>query len=504
MDSTEHSVGQILFAMKKELYSASSEREISPRDVSAFWQEFKGERSIKQILIAMKKELHLDSSETNSCYQDESITDCVHQKPVRKEDTQDIAEEKIPKEALTYTALELRTMEFTDCASREAKSIISGMQPPKEDSEAVELKAVHERLNVISEESEENTNADSLECYESCKSEFSYEEDATEYTSMWTTEPTPTKDVVAMCPSLFSEDSHRPKVDKPKSVIPSPQATVRTAKADFVAQWLESSNKTHEHDRVESCSAHDQAGTSGDIEVDKQSQVEVSAVHCEVGFFSSLSDVETMLASALTVVDQYESSSEWLEETEESVPSSLVPSGGSISTQSSLPSETVVENSVREASMVPKLHGKVPKSVPSVSKEAIIFPAKLTNSGYPEVSVPYDTNELVSEEWKNVWIGLRALGPFMSRKFDFQTGCEDKMEDMSEDECECEKEGTFLLSSILNEPANDEELVADLMCGDLDQIPLKPGINQIIYGPIAIAVGHKAYRLADWISSRLW
>ncbi|MCJ1423935.1 hypothetical protein MMC29_001820 [Sticta canariensis] len=502
MNSTGHSVEQILSAMKKELYSASYETDMSPQDESAFWQEFEGERSVKQILIAMKKELHMDSSETDSCHQDESIAEFVPQKPAHKEDTEDITEEKFPEEALTYTPLGIHTVEFTDCASGEVKSIISGMQPPKEDSEAIKLKAVHEGPNVISEESEEDTNADSLDFYESCKPEFSYEEDTTEYTSMWTTEPKPAKDVAAMCPALFSEDSHRSKVDKPKSVVSSPQAAAGTAKTNFVAEWLDSSTKIYEQDRVASFSTDAQAGTSDDIEGGKQSQVEVSAVHCEVGTFSSLSDVEAMLASALTVVGQYESSSERLEETEESAPLSLVLSGGSISTQSCLPSGTVVDNFVREAGMAPtKLHGTEPK------KEAIFSPPVQKNSGYQGVSVTHDINKLAAEEtaaWKDVWIGLRAMEPFMSRKFDFQTACEAKVEDMGEGESEKEKEGTYALSNIPNEPATKEKLVAEILCGDLDQIPLEPGPNETFYGPIAIAVGHKAYRLADWISSRLW
>lgn len=99
----------------------------------------------------------------------------------------------------------------------------------------------------------------------------------------------------------------------------------------------------------------------------------------------------------------------------------------------------------------------------------------------------------------------RMLARMRAVKLNFVATSEENVEERCEDESENGEEGIRPLSiSILDKPVTNEQLVAEILCGDLDQIRLERGSNKIYYGPIAIAVGHKAFQLAEWVSSRFW
>lgn len=98
--------------------------------------------------------------------------------------------------------------------------------------------------------------------------------------------------------------------------------------------------------------------------------------------------------------------------------------------------------------------------------------------------------EFQEASWEVVLDGLRALKPFIDRKFDFQATGEEDLEDASE----VFQDGIcfllFQMSQLL--------ILPDI------EIPFKPGFNEKFYGPLAIAVGHKAFELAGRVFSRLW
>lgn len=98
---------------------------------------------------------------------------------------------------------------------------------------------------------------------------------------------------------------------------------------------------------------------------------------------------------------------------------------------------------------------------------------------------------------------MLAVRPFLEVKLNFHVTSEEQVEEVSENR---EEQGIYIpclplfrMSQLLT-----SKPVAEIPCGDLDQIPFQRGLNEMRYGPIAIAVGHKAYQLADWISSRFW
>lgn len=170
-----------------------------------------------------------------------------------------------------------------------------------------------------------------------------------------------------------------------------------------------------------------------------------------------------------------------------------------ISASSSLSSGPVSEKVVEEA------------TVPFVSKEAVFFPAEEYGPGYPEIFAACDemNNAEKAAAWKDVLVGLRVLKPFFrNQKLDSQATYEENVDDMSEDmredasedESEKSEEGICALSTIPN-----EQPVPEIPGGDQDQITMEPlGLNEMIFGPIAIAVVHKASQLASWVSLRLW
>lgn len=167
--------------------------------------------------------------------------------------------------------------------------------------------------------------------------------------------------------------------------------------------------------------------------------------------------------------------------------------GNDSSASGSLSSGLVSEKVVEEATLS------------FVSKEAVFFPAEESSPGYPEIFAACDqiNNAEKAAAWKDVLVGLRVLKPFFrNQNFDSQATYEGNVEDMSEDESKKSEEGTCALSTIPKDP--NEQPAPEILRGDLDQIPMEPlGLNEIIFGPIAIAVVHKASQLASWISSRL-
>lgn len=99
----------------------------------------------------------------------------------------------------------------------------------------------------------------------------------------------------------------------------------------------------------------------------------------------------------------------------------------------------------------------------------------------------------------------RMLARMRAVKLNIPATSEENVEERSEDERENEGEGIRPLSIFIpNKPVTNEQIVAEVLCGDLDQIRLERGSNKIYYGPIAIAVGHKAFQLVQWVSSRFW
>lgn len=180
----------------------------------------------------------------------------------------------------------------------------------------------------------------------------------------------------------------------------------------------------------------------------------------------------------------------------ESIPLSSPVSGGFVSTHSSSSGEPVVEESVEVTASEPGL-GSTESPVLSVSEEAIFSPAEKTSSGYRDVFAACDRiSKHVADQaacWNDVSAGLRALEPFLG------LGSQKTAE---------KEEGTYSFQSNnisnVSQILTSNYIVAEIPSGDLDVIPLEPGFNEMFYGPIAIAVGHKAFQLANWVSSRLW
>lgn len=317
-----------------------------------------------------------------------------------------------------YTPSKLRTMELADYSSVEGKPVVYCMQPQKGENEVNGYKAVYEPPNFISGQADEDIDADNHDFYGSCKSESSYEEDATDYTSTWTTRPKPAENPKADYLAQFSEENHRSKAAKPSYAVSSPEVTAEN-KADLVANWLEASAQIHGQEDVASGSAGNQAAISSDVDVDTQ---------C--------------------------------------------------------------------------------KALPSVSEEAMLFPLEKPIPGYSEASADSGPIEKpVAEEntaRKNVWVGLCAPDHILRQKVDFHTTCDQKAKDVSEGEGVRGEDGIYPSSTGPKEPATNEQLAAKIPCRDLDQIPFEPGFNEYFYGSMAIAVGHKAFQLADWVSSRFW
>lgn len=193
-------------------------------------------------------------------------------------------------------------------------------------------------------------------------------------------------------------------------------------------------------------------------------------------------------------------------EANESAPLSSLLSGSLNSIISFSPGGSVAENAAvkeEENDTAPGLDDTKFNPIASMSSETAFLPAEQTSSGYSWDQI----NKLVAETaavWKDVSVDLRALESFLSQKFHFQATCEENEKDMNEDEDEKRDEDTYALSTAPKGPAADEQLLAEILCDDMNQVPLKPGLNKMFYGSFAIAVGHKAYQLADWVSSHLW
>ncbi|MCJ1270484.1 hypothetical protein MMC22_010381 [Lobaria immixta] len=130
------------------------------------------------------------------------------------------------------------------------------------------------------------------------------------------------------------------------------------------------------------------------------------------------------------------------------------------------------------------------KTLPSLSEEVELFPLEKPISGYPETFTDCDhIDKPVAEEntaRKAVSVGLCVSDHILRQKTDFQATGGENLKDMSEGESE------------------RGDNTAEIPWGDLDRIPLVPGFNEYFYGSFAIAVGHKAFQLADWVSSRFW
>lgn len=240
-------------------------------------------------------------------------------------------------------------------------------------------------------------------------------------------------------------------------------------------------------------SAENQTDTSGDIEMgeaDTSSDVEMGEADYEAESSSSVPQVATILTAAP------ESSSDGSEETESPPPSSPL-SGDSISTKSSLSSGSVAEKDVKEAD-----------TFPTLSTEAVFLPAEQPSLDYPELFAACDhLNKLAADQaavLEAASVGLRALMPFRGLNFQFQPPSdEDEEEVLSEDEGEDEEEDTvYTPPTVPSQPQVNDHLAPKILPGDfLDQVPSEP---ELPYGPIAIAVGHTAFRIAGWLSSRLW
>lgn len=286
-----------------------------------------------------------------------------------------------------HTPSKLHIMEVADYASLELKPTISCVQPLRADNEAVELQVVHEATCFVPGQADENIDADDIEFLKSCEPESSYGEDTAD-SSTWTTRPKPAENPKAAYLAQFSEDNDRYKAAKPNSVVSSPQAAPETAETDSTAKWLKVSAEIQEQKGFACGLAENQAGSSNETEEDKQSKDEASAIDCEDGCLHAVPDVDPKLAGALTVLDEFESSSEGLEKAEESVSLPSPRSGCSISTNSSLSGGSVAEKVVEEVD-----------TVPSTSKEAVFSAVEQTSSGYPEIFAACDhINMLVGEE----------------------------------------------------------------------------------------------------------
>lgn len=286
-----------------------------------------------------------------------------------------------------HTPSKLRTMEVADYASPEVKPTTSSVQPPRADNEAVELQVVHEAACFVPGQADENIDADDIEFHKSCEPESSYEGETAD-SSTWTTSPKPAENPKAAYLAQSSEDKDRYKAAKPNSVVSSPQIAAEIAETDFTAKWLEASAETQEQKSFVCGLAENQAGSSDETEEDKQSKDEASAIDCDDGRSHAVPNVGPKLAGALTVLDEFESSSEGLEKAKESASLPSPGSGCLISTSSSLSSGSVAEKIVEGED-----------TVPSTSKEAVFSPAEQMSSDYPDIFAACDyINKLVSEE----------------------------------------------------------------------------------------------------------
>ncbi|MCJ1468173.1 hypothetical protein MMC07_006801 [Pseudocyphellaria aurata] len=122
------------------------------------------------------------------------------------------------------------------------------------------------------------------------------------------------------------------------------------------------------------------------------------------------------------------------------------------------------------------------ETVSSGSEDVKSSPAEETSFQYSEMlGACAHLRDLAAEKaaaWNDVFDGLAAQQPFLSRKFDFHpTGEEEHSKHSSRIEVKAAPEIP-------------------------DQIPLVPGFNETFYGPVAIAVGHRAFQLKDWVTSR--
>lgn len=323
-------------------------------------------------------------------------------------------------------------MECADYVSVEVKPAVFCVQPPK--------KGDSETPYHISGQADEEIEADNLDFYEPSESESSYEEDTTDYTSTWTTRPKPAENPKAAFLAQFSEDNgpNTKPMENPRAAFlarfSEDNRMSKAAKSTSVVKWLEASAETHDQGNVACGSAGHLGGTSGNIEVDKQSRDEVSSVDCKAGPFSLVSHVEAMLGEDFVVVDKDESRSEDLEKTEESAPLSLPLSECFISTDSTLPRESVAEKVVKEGKMS-GLGGT------ALSKEAVL-------SGYLFAACDH-IDKLVDQEvaaWREVAVNHCAQKPSHGQEVDFKK----RSEKYSEEASEKGEEGIDVLPLIQN------------------------------------------------------
>lgn len=345
--------------------------------------------------------------------------------------------------AFKYKPSKLRIMECADYVSVEVKPAVFCVQPPKGGSEPPDH---------IFGQADEEIEADNPDFYEPSDAESSYEEDTTDYTSTWTTQPKPAENPKAAFLAQFSEDNDGSKAkppanskadflalffedndrskpkpgDNPKAAFlaqfSEDNHMSKAARKTSVVKWLEASAEIHDQENFTHGSAETQGSTSGNIEVDKQSRDEVSCLDCEAEPFHLVSGVEAMLGEDFTVVDKEESRDKGLEKTEESTPLSSPLSECFISTNSTLSSESVAKKAVKEDKMA-RLDGT------ASSKEAVF-------SGYPEIFAHCDhIDKLVAQEvaaWRENAVGFRTQEPSHDQELDFKMTSEKNLEEMSE------------------------------------------------------------------------
>lgn len=352
-----------------------------------------------------------------------------------------------PLEWLNLGVLEEQILVFTE---EDQCNEISGMEILQDETsfyqaveegsmseESMHIDAAKDTIEVpLEDQTEEEIDADHFYFCGSRSPAYIAEENSTDNTS-----DNPEFEYLAMS----SKDDRESKKAKPDSVISLPMITEEIAETNAFANWLKSPGQIHEQERVAG------AGTSSEIDTDEQLQNEISAINCEAEFVSSVSYVESKLAEALIVVDQYESSSEDLEEMNESVPLSPSLSDCFVSTNVFQSSASVTVEITEEAIKTTGLDNTESKAVQSESPETVNL------ASYMETLAACNhINKLATEEsawWEDVSVSLHALESFLSKKFSFPTTSE---KNLSKRLSKTEKEGTHIFRAIPIELANNE------------------------------------------------
>ncbi|MCJ1427693.1 hypothetical protein MMC29_005598 [Sticta canariensis] len=169
------------------------------------------------------------------------------------------------------------------------------------------------------------------------------------------------------------------------------------------------------------------------------------------------------------VVEQADTAPEEVLEEENGVPEEVVEQA-----------DTAPEEVVEEENGVPEEVVEQADTAPEEVVEENRVPEEVVEQADTAPEEAVEEMDIVSRlgtaAWKDLSASLRGLAPFLELK-SFQPRIGRDVGKTSE---------------------------VEISCGDLDQIQLDLGLNGLFYGPIAIAVGHKAFQMANWVSSRIW